>query len=384
MKRRYSQIIVLLLFFTTFISCRDPFEPEISFQDSNLLVVEGYIETDSKESIIQLSRTNPINTQDPLRVETGAFITLLSDTGEAWDFFEKELGRYSLTGSFNTDKSYRLQIILRGNEAYISDPIFPLESPQINEIGFNRNEDGVQVFVSTQGNENAVYFLWDYEETWTFRPAIPAPYIFNPQTKQIDLRRPEQNIQLCWNENKVNRIVLENSARFSDFLVNEREVVFIPNLSEKLMQRYSINVRQRVLTKEAFDFWEIMRKNTEDIGSIFSPLPSLIKGNIDPIDPKDPAAIGFVSMGKSSEKRHYINVEELRPWPVFIAEYVRCQIFTDTIPPSDYEFEFAGPNRLPVFQVNNDLVILGFQSTETRCADCTLRGSKVRPEFWED
>lgn len=384
MKRRYSQLIVLLLFFTAFSSCRDPFEPEVSFQDSNLLVVEGYIETDSKESIIQLSRTNPINSQDPIRVETGAFITLLSETGEAWDFFEKEQGRYSLTGSFNTDKSYRLQIILRGNEAYISDPILPLESPQINEIGFNRNEDGVQVFVSTQGNENAVYFLWDYEETWTFRSAIPAPYIFNPQTKQIDLRRPAQSINLCWNENKVNRIVLENSARFSGFLVNERDVVFIPNLSEKLMQRYSINVRQRVLSKEAFDFWEIMRKNTEDIGGIFSPLPSLIKGNITPVDPKDPAAIGFVSMGKSSENRHYINVEELRPWPVFIAEYVSCRIFSDTIPPSDYEFEFAGPNRLPVFQVNNDLVILGFQAAETRCADCTLRGSKVRPDFWED
>lgn len=384
MKRRYSLIIVLLLFFTALISCRDPFEPEISFQDSNLLVVEGYIETDSKESIIQLSRTNPINTQNPTRVETGAFITLLSETGESWDFFEKEQGRYSLTGSFNTDKSYRLQIILRDNKAYNSDPILPLESPQINEIGFNRNEDGVQVFVSTQGNENAVYFLWDYEETWVFRSLFPSSYIFNPQTKQIDLRRPDQNIHLCWNENKVNRIVLENSSRFSSYLVNERDLVFIPNFSEKLMQRYSINVRQRVISKEAFDFWEIMRKNTEDIGGIFSPLPSLIKGNIGPVDPKDPAAIGFVSMGKSSENRHYINVEELRPWPVFIAEYVSCQIFTDTIPPSDYEFEFAGPNRLPVFQVNNDLVILGFQAAETRCADCTLRGSKVRPDFWED
>ncbi|SMD43525.1 protein of unknown function [Aquiflexum balticum DSM 16537] len=384
MKRRYSQIIVLFLFFTALSSCRDPFEPEVSFQDSNLLVIEGYIETASNESIIRLSRTNPINSQDPIRVETGAYITLLSETGESWSFFEKEPGTYSLTGSFNTAISYRLQITLRGNEAYISDPIFPLESPEITEIGFNRNEDGVQLFVSARGNENAVYFIWDYEETWIFRAAFPSSFIFNPQTKQIDLRRPDQNIHLCWNENKVNRIVLENSSRFSDYLVNERELVFIPNLSEKLMQRYSINVRQRVLSKEAFDFWEIMRKNTEDIGGIFSPLPSLIKGNISPVDPKDPAAIGFVSMGKSSEKRHYINVDELRPWPVFIEDYARCEIFRDTIPPSDYELEFSSPNRLPVVQVNNDLIILGFQAAETRCADCTLRGTTVRPDFWED
>jgi len=367
-----------------FSGCRDPFEPDVTMRDLNYLVVEGYVEIDAQESILRLSRTTPLQGENQFRVESGALISLISENGFTWEFVEKEAGTYSLTGTFDPNLTYKINILLNNNQEYESDPLIPKISPTIQNIGFTRNEDGVNIQVSAQGNKDAVYFLWDYEETWLFRPPLPSPYIYNPNTGEIDLRRPEQQIGLCWLDNKVNRIILENAGRFANFSINQKDLVFIPNLSEKLMTRYSISVRQRAIDKEAFDFWEIMRKNTEDIGGIFSPLPSLIRGNINPISSSSSIAIGFVSMGKSSSQRYYVNVQEVRPWPVFIPDYLGCNIQPDTIPPAFYSLEFSGRNFMPVVQVVDVLTILGYQGAETRCTDCTLRGSNVRPDFWED
>ncbi|WP_373493377.1 DUF4249 domain-containing protein [Aquiflexum sp.] len=383
-KKSYYFFWCLPVILSLLSGCRDPFEPEIRFSDFNLLVVEGFIETGSEESILKLSRTGPIRGEEEFRVESGAMISLNAESGERWDFIEIEPGMYSLTGNFDHDKTYRLQILLNNNHEYLSDPLIPIESPEISDMGFNRNEDGVQIYVSTQGNQEAVHFLWGYEETWMFRPPFPSPYFYNPDTKDIEFRKPEDQVGRCWSENKVNRIVLENSGRFTNNIINQKEVVFIPNLSEKLMQRYSLNIRQMAISREAFEFWEIMRKNTEDIGGIFSPLPSLIRGNIHAVNTSHPDPIGFVSMGKSGKKRLYINVQELTPWQVFIPDYTGCAINNDTIPPQFYELEFGGPNFVPVVEVVEVLTILGYQGAPRRCADCTLRGSNVRPDFWED
>lgn len=384
-KRLLYVFPLILLPFIILIGCRDPFEPDVTTQDLNYLVVEGFIEIDDQESILKLSRTSPLRDENQIKIESGANITLMSENGESWGFSEKEPGTYGLIGTFDSNLTYKINILLRNNQEYESDPLIPKMSPPIQNVGFTRNDDGVNIHVSTQGNEEAIYFLWDYEETWLFRPPFPTAFIFNPETKDIDLRRPEKQVGLCWLDNKVNRIILDNSARFANNRINQKEIVFIPNLSEKLMTRYSISVRQRAVDKDAFDFWEIMRKNTEDIGGIFSPLPSLISGNINPVNSSGTAAIGFVSMGKSSFERFYINVQDVRPWPIFIPDYMLCMVQPDTIRPVSYALEFSGPNFSPTVQVVNEMGgIIGYRGTETRCADCTLRGSNVKPDFWED
>jgi hypothetical protein len=384
-KKLYTIFTSLMIPLIFLIGCRDPFEPDVTMMDLNYLVVEGYIEIDEQESILKLSRTSPLRGEGQFRTESGARISLISENGESWGFAEKEPGTYSLIGTFDPNRTYKLNILLRSNQEYESDPLIPKMSPPIQRLDFTRNEDGVKIHISTQGNDDAVYFLWDYEETWLFRPPFPTPYIFNPETGGIDLRKPEQQVGLCWLENKVNRIILDNAGRFANNRIDQKEIVFIPNLSEKLMTRYSISVRQRAVDKDAFDFWEIMRKNTEDIGGIFSPLPSLISGNINPVNSSGTAAIGFVSMGKSSFERYYINVQDVRPWNVFIPDYLGCRVEPDTIRPPSYVLEFSGPNFSPTVQVINEMGgIIGYRGTETRCADCSLRGSNVRPDFWED
>jgi hypothetical protein len=384
-KRKLNHIIKSLALALLFLSgCRDPFEPEVTDQDISLLVVEGFIETGGEASEIILSRTNPIRSNQNFLPESGSSVFLKSENGEEWVFQETQAGVYTVSASLDQGLKYQLGINLRNGQQYMSEPMTPIVTPEIEELGYLRDEEGVEIFVSTKGNEEAQYFLWDYEEDWIFRPGVRSQFFFNPATKDVEFRKADQKIDLCWKSNLFPKIILQNASRFQDNTILQRELVRIPLESEKLMQRYSIKVRQRAINQETYDFWEILRKNSDDIGGIFSPLPSLIRGNMKSVDPNGNNVIGMVSMGKSTSKRIYINVEDVAPWPYFIEEYEFCKLDQDTVLVADYEREFASGSRLPVIPVVVVTTTIGFRAATRQCTDCTLRGTNIKPDFWED
>lgn len=374
-------ILALLMVF----SCRDPFEPELRDIPTEVLVVEGYIEVDG-ESEIRLSKTVPVRSTQSSPAIIGAKLSLLDSNNGRWEFVEKEEGVYSLIGNFSPFENYHLQIELPGAKIYRTENLQPIVSPEIEELGFIRDQNRVEIFVSTKGNDQARYFLWSYQEHWIFRPGVISRLIF--ENGLVRFREEDERIDLCWNSNINPNIVLQNAARFEDNRILQRELVLIPNNSEKLTQRYSIEVKQMAISQEAFDFWEILKKNSDDIGGIFSPLPSLIRGNIYNVTDESEPVIGFISMGKSATKRIYIDINDVFPWPVFIPEYEFCRIsFQDTIPATDQAvFEaFGRGGRMPARELRaSNGEIIGYFGAPTQCVDCTLRGTKLRPEFWED
>lgn len=381
----------LFLLTACFISaCRDPFVPDLVEQDMGLLVVEGHIHTDGSESQLILSRSLPVWTvtdeDQGFLKETGATVILSSPTGSLWLFEEQGNGVYSISENLPENQSYFLSINLRNGSSYISDELIPVNSPPITSLGFERREGGVSVFVNTQGNDQAQFFLWQYEEDWTYRSPIPSSYIYNPETRDVEFRRPAEQNSLCWNQNRAPNIVLENAARFNNNTIEGRELLFIPEGSERMSQRYRIKVRQIALQDDAFRFWEIMRRNSEDIGGIFSPLPSILESNISSQDPGVAGnVVGWVTMGRITEDILYINARDVTPWRPIIEEYEFCRVSQDTIPPGDYETFFGRGDFVPVIQVLEQITILGYQGASVRCVDCTLRGgTATRPEFWED
>jgi hypothetical protein len=376
--------ILFLLTFLVLISCKDPFEPELLDISTEVLVVEGYIEVEG-ESKIKLSRTVPVRNTEEVPAVKGARVSVTDNNNGRWDFDEKEGGVYIFDGNFSVFDTYRLSIELVDGTSYISEPLQPIISPEIEELDFLRDQNGVEIFISTKGNEEAQYFLWSYEEHWIFRPGVLSSLIY--ENGAVRNRREEETINLCWNSNLFPKIILQNAARFEDNTILQRELVRIPNNSEKLTQRYSIEVKQKAINQEAFDFWDILRKNSDDIGGIFSPLPSLIRGNIYNLQDETEPVIGFISMGKSASKRIYIDLDDIFPWSVFIPEYEFCRVFTDTIPPNSAAISnaFSSGIRMPARDLFNQMgTLIGYLEAETVCTDCTLRGTNIKPEFWEE
>lgn len=374
--------MILILIIGILQSCRDPFEPDLSPQSVDFLVVEGYIEV-SGESQISLGRTSPINSNTAPILEEGARV-FLSDNLNLWDFEEKGNGQYTLNGNFDPTKEYTLSIWLKNGKQYTSDPMIPIISPEIEELAFVQDNDGVEIYISTKGEQEKQYFMWSYEEHWIFNSGVRSFLIY--EEGSIRIRNEDERVDRCWKDNINPKILLQDAARFEDNRILQRELIRIPPRSEKLTNRYSVLVKQRAIDQDAFNFWEILRKNSDDIGGIFSPLPSLITGNIQNTEDSSEKVIGFISMGKSSNKRLYINASEVFPWPVFIPEYEYCQILQDTIPPTATAIRDAFNNGVvvPAIDIWDGIFLIGYRGADYRCVDCTLRGTNVRPEFWED
>jgi hypothetical protein len=125
-----------------------------------------------------------------------------------------------------------------------------------------------------------------------------------------------------------------------------------------------------------------MRKNSDDIGGIFSPLPSLINSNVNNLtNPAEPV-IGYISAGQTIEKRMYIDSRELGPWRVFIPEYQNCAL--DTVTSDLYNERFVLNNYVPVLPLCDDgPICTTYLSSTVNCTDCRLRGNANPPSFWE-
>jgi hypothetical protein len=257
-------------------------------------------------------------------------------------------------------------------------------TPEIIDAGFKRDEEGVEVFVSTQGNANADDFLWTFEETWIYRPRIRTAYIYVPELKNVRDRKDAEQTSLCFKTEPSPGILLETSSRFKDQVVFQKTITEIPTGNERIMERYSILVSQKGLASKDVPFWEILKKNTEDIGSIFSPLPSLIGGNIKSLDAAKNPVIGQVSLGVIRQKRIYINQVQVSPWNYLDPKFNDCVIGEEAILAIDYQKIFGNGAVVPTRPLMEGTTIIGYYPSSRKCTDCSLYASKLKPSFWID
>ena len=373
------QLAFLMIFC---LGCKEVFEPEVSRLDHNLLVVEGYIEVGGGETSISLGRTEPVYGSVSLSPVLWAAVNIESESGSSWLLSHQGDGTYTLADHLPENQNYRLRIETEAQE-YLSEWIMPIITPETPEITFEKREGDVTIYANTLGDENARYFLWQFEETWAYRSPYRAYYRYAPNTNQMVLLKEEEQTYKCWQSNISTRIILASSEQYQNDYIYQKELLKIENRSEKLGERYSVLVRQKAIDQKAFVFWEAIRKNSDDIGGIFSPLPSLISSNLYNVDDPEEPVIGYLSAGKSVEKRIYINKKEVEPWKTVIPDYSRCQI--DTVSAKDYPTVFWGGFYTPLYSECILDVCPEFFATTSDCADCTARGGFLqKPEFWED
>lgn len=383
---RFKNLPFLLVAIFLIEGCREPFEPEIDNAQSGVLVVEGYLDSNGLESILSISRTAPISGTDSNIPEPGALVSLVSEAGKLYKLTELKEGKYLFQQDIPENQSFRLEILLRNGQKYFSDPMTPIVSPDILEAGYIRDEEGVEVFLNTQGNELADDFLWTFEETWVFRPVIRTPYIYRNDTKVVELRKEEEQTALCYKSETNPDLLLETSSRFEDQVVFRQTITEIPQGDERLMERYSILISQKSIPQEAVEFWETLKRNTDDLGTIFSPLPSIITGNMHLEGDENQPVVGFISLGVIKQVRLYIDQKAVIPWGFNNPEFDDCSISQEPlyIGSPEYFREFGTGAVLPARELMEGTTIVAYYTSTRRCSDCTLYASRVKPDFWQD
>lgn len=364
-------------------ACREIYEPEVNQLDQSILVVEGYFDSEGLRSELRLSRTSNLGAENSPSPVLGAKIELISDTGDSHSIVEEGDGLYVFQKNIPETNTYLLSIQLPNGQVVESDPIQPILTPPILDAGFLRDESGVEVYVNTQGNENADDFLWTYDETWIFFPRIRLTFIYKPDEGVVN-RNDDERIDLCYKTEKNAGIILETSSRFENQVVFRQTIKEFEEGDPRLQLRYSILVSQKAIPQEAVEFWEKIKKNSEDIGSVFSPLPSLIGGNLHYVDDQERPVVGQISIGVVQQARIFIDREEILPWDISIAEFDDCFIGIDTIRSAMYEQVFSSGAVLPARVVPGPMGPIGYYTAARRCADCTLYADREKPDFWKD
>jgi hypothetical protein len=127
-------------------------------------------------------------------------------------------------------------------------------------------------------------------------------------------------------------ISIANTEKLTANVIYQFPLTQIPyNTSDKLIDRYSILVKQYALTRDWYEWNQKIKKNTEQLGSIFDAQPSETGGNIHCVTDPLETVVGFVGCTTETEKRIFIDRTEI-PRGIISTGYEFC--VPDTVAPN--------------------------------------------------
>jgi hypothetical protein len=372
-----------------FAACRKPYTPNVISTSNSYLVVEGVINSGADSTIIRLSKTVKLTAHDTSTAVSNAVVTIEGESGGKYGLQQPYPadGSYYIVGlNLDNTKKYRLRISTGDNE-YVSDYEVVKQNPPIDSVSYKIAGNGLHLFASTHDpKNNTKYYRWAYEEAWRFHSKYNSGLIV--KEGQIVQRAPNENYYYCYGADKSGNIVLGSSAKLTQDVIFENPITVVPPTSEKLEIKYSILVKQYALTKEGYNFWENMRKNTEQLGSIFDAQPSALVGNIHNVANPNEPVIGYISVTNVQTKRIFIANNALPSgWSPDVDSYCLIDSALYKNPKTNEDdvdkFIFKG-GLVPIATILKDAyIILGYTASSNDCIDCRVRGRIEAPVFWK-
>ncbi len=149
-------------------------------------------------------------------------------------------------------------------------------------------------------------------------------------------------------------------------------LAFIDNRTQRLYYKYSLLVEQYSITKNAYHYWELLKSNSQENGSIFDKQPTSLEGNIKCISNPKIKVLGYFGVSSVKTKRVFAqDITEMEFSNLFCAPDI-IKRMGDVYQSTSAEW--------PIYIVpgtNN-------QTAAQTCFDCTKSGGKVtKPDFWD-
>jgi hypothetical protein len=369
---------------TVLTSCIEPYQPKISESYPDLLVIDGTIDATNNKAIVILTHSMALDSKQEPDKETAAQVILEKQGGDPTTLTETETGHYETTDmSINYDTPYRLTVKTHSGKVYQSSYVHVVQTPPIDSISWKPTEDGITIYANTHppaGTTSSGYYQWNFTETWEYTSMYDSYLVM--ENGVVHDRTPAEDIYRCWKTVSSTQIIVTSSQKLSADVIREFPLTVVPKASYQLSNTYTINVWQRSLTEEAYNYWLQLQKTTQNVGGLFDPLPAQVTGNFTCLTDPEEAVLGFFSGSTVREQRIYIRVRDLPRALQLSAPYPFCSI--DSLPfDQDGEFKHYGAN-LSLISAYGLGRPLGYLATQRACIDCTVQGGiTTKPDFWE-
>ena len=401
---RPAYLILLLSCFA--LACKERYGLPIDRSLSNSLVVEGNI-LKGDSTVIRLSRTTATSERQIIS-ETGASVKIEGDDNSTYTLFESEPGLYkSAPIDLNSSTKYRLHINTGGKE-YQSEWTSLINTAGIDTVYWQR-ANGVEIFIKSSGTaDDSKYYKWDYEDVWDFYSKYKSYAYFTSvgvneygqpnyqcidkvvngvaYTTCVEKYDPfgvtyNDSIYHCWKYGNSTSINIGSTAALTDNIAFT-SVRKIEENGFELANLYSILVKQTGLSKESYEFYQMLKGNTESLGTIFDSQPDQLKTNLICVSDPREVVIGFVDATSVKSKRIFISKSEVGDWhydPFSCVDTsflnseaaVATALGFSQVPVNILETERSEPYR-----------ILSYSTSAAFCVDCRTRGVHRKPDFW--
>lgn len=373
MKRSFLVIVLMMVIIG---SCRENYDPNVRSTEQSFLVVEANLNVAADSTIIRLTRSFKLDDSARLKVENGATVTVEGSDNTTRSLIPRGNGYYISTNlNLTVGTDYKLHIRTANGREYESDFVTARATPAIDSISWEAASDGLRIFANTHDpSGNSRYYRWDYDETWEIRSKYYSNFIYIPQADSVRERvMPAEEVFYCWKYDTSSSIYLANSTRLAEDIIYKSPLQFIPRGDERLSVRYSIHVRQYAMDREAYNFYELMKKNTEGIGDLFSSQPFELQGNIRCLTDPDEYVLGYVTASERQKKRIFITYSWV--YPENCSALTISKALKDSI-----RIYFNNGGYIP-YDYNTATGVYSY--SEDDCVDCTYRGGNLRrPWFW--
>lgn len=275
---------------------------------------------------------------------------------------------------------YRLNIAIPGMGEYVSEFKRVMVSPSIDEITWSRSDDGtyINIEVTTHNmNTDKLYCKWNFYENWESN-SVYTPFVeFNPLLGRgwLGVRNLtiEETLErkYCWSESTSAEICIANTEKLSKNIISKYVLRRIVPTDTRVSGLYSITVSQKALDKDAYIYWETLKRNTGGTGGIFSAQPTDLRGNIRCMTNPEEYVIGYISVSTRTEIRHFIDWEKQDFYNPGCSSFSFKNMNTDVWSTKYYE-------GYRMYAVDENTEWWSYH----RCVDCRVYSNSTRPDFW--
>jgi hypothetical protein len=381
---------VLLLLFILYSSCIKNYAPPAIQAANNYLVVDGFINTAPNSiTTITLSRSRNLADTTSFIPEHGAQVQIADSNGAVYPLIDSNnTGKYS-SNVLNLIQSDRFRILIttsNGHQyqsAFVSSRI----TPAIDSVNWQQSaiNSSVGIYVSSHDPlNNTHYYRWDYVETWQHNsPVIAYWVLINGLVVPLDadyIDDPRQTYQ-CWTTAPSKNIVVANSLGLSQDVISLQPLTVIPYNDERITIRYSINVSQYAITEDAYNYWVLIQKNSQALGSLFDLTPSQLSSNITCVSNPNEPVIGYASASTVQQQRIFITNSQVGGWTKQ-EQYDECNPIVIPTDPNNFQiYTYPDTSYAPWYFTGDFTPALIV--TKRHCVDCRLAGGNTsKPPFW--
>jgi hypothetical protein len=380
--------VLLGCFFT---SCVERYYLEEESIPTSRIVVEALITDHDTLQKVVLSKTS--SPENPSHFPLTHCMVSIMDTNNN-EFVFKEVsgspGTYQGiidSSHLRTGNRFRLGFILPTGEQYISDYEELIECPPVDSVYYEISAQptidpdvdilGLQFYMDLNASEtDGRYYRLQIDETWEYHATWPINLYWAGRIVSVT---EDYSRYYCYRTMPVDQIFILTTASFAENRYKGYTLHFVDNLTQKLMHKYSLLIKQYSMSEGAYYFWSNLKKNNQESGGLFDSQPALVRANVRNIDNAGEIVLGY--FGVSSVKTRRIILSDIEglsfevdplctprevnlgmvnwlpeEWPVYLIIY--------------YD-HFSGTN------------VLGMAGRE--CFDCTLLGGTTeKPVYWDE